>query len=84
MTTIVRCSPRDVYFIKWSVPEVVGSIFLAKATSRHEADPRLLEHLHAVKHIWLLTVVLAERKRNIAPFEASYSGGMGLFQVESI
>lgn len=61
---------------------MVGSILLAEAASRYEADPRLLQHLHAVKHVWLLTHVLTERKRDIIVlFEALCSGGIGVFQV---
>lgn len=63
---VVSCSPRmEIFLTKCSVPEVVGSILLAEAASRYEADPCLLQHLHAVKHIWLLTVGLTKRKRNI-------------------
>lgn len=61
---------------------MVGSIPLAKATTRYEADPRLLQHLHAVKHIWLLTTGLTRRNRNIILSSEAYRpGGMGLFQV---
>lgn len=64
-----------------SVPEVVGSILLTEATSGYEADPRLLQHLHAVKHVRLLTFALTEGKRNIiALFEVSYSGGVALLK----
>lgn len=44
------------------IPEVVGSIPLAKATSRYKADPSLLQHLHAVEHVWLLTLVLTGKR----------------------
>lgn len=46
------------------VPEMVGPIFLAKATARYEADSRFLQHLHAIKHVWLLSLFLRERKGN--------------------
>lgn len=46
------------------VPEMVGSILLTEATSRYEADPRLLQQLHTVKHIRLLAVVLKKKRRN--------------------
>lgn len=45
--------------------EMVGPIFLAKATARYEADSRFLQHLHAIKHVWLLSLFLRERKGNI-------------------
>ena len=63
------------------VPEVVGSISLAKAASRNQADARFLQHLHAVEHVRLLAFVLTQRKRNIVrPSEARYFGGIELFQ----
>lgn len=48
--------------LECSLPEMVRSIPLPEAASRHEADPRLLQQLHAVKHVCLLTFVLTERQ----------------------
>lgn len=45
------------------VPEVVGAVPLAKATPWYEADPGLLQHLHAVKHIRLLTLGLTKTEQ---------------------
>lgn len=66
------------------VPEVVGSIPLAEATSGHEADARLLQHLHAVKHVGLLTFVLPERNRkhNQPLTEVSYSGATNISDLK--
>ena len=34
-----------------AIPEVVGPVFLSKATSRHQTDASLLQHLHTVEHV---------------------------------
>ncbi|TNN67481.1 hypothetical protein EYF80_022287 [Liparis tanakae] len=71
------CPPERMVF----QPAVVGSIPLTKATSGYQADPRLLQHLHAVEHVRLLTFGLTEGKSNItALFEVSHSGGVALLK----
>lgn len=55
------------------IPEVVGSIPLAKAASGHKADPRLLQHFHAVKHVRLLPLVLTVKKKKKKKEENSFS-----------
>lgn len=36
--------------------EMVGPILLAKPAARYEADSSLLQHLHAIKHVRLLSL----------------------------
>lgn len=39
-------------------PEVVGSLFLAKTTTWHQADTLLLQQPHTIQHVWLLVFIL--------------------------
>lgn len=41
-----------------------GSILLTEAAPRYEADPRLLQQPHTVKHIRLLAVVLTAKRHS--------------------
>lgn len=63
---------------KCRAPEVVAPILLTKTAPGYEADSSLLQQLHAVKHIWLLTFFLKEKNENIIPhIGAWYSADMG-------